>query len=51
MIVTILVASIGALMKEYGGFEAILHFIRKTFKGKKGGMVKLPIFYYCPANA
>jgi Na+/H+ antiporter NhaC len=39
MIVTILVASIGALMKEYGGFEAILHFIRKTFKGKKGGML------------
>ncbi len=38
MIVTILVASIGALMKEYGGFEAILQFIEKHFSGKKGGM-------------
>lgn len=38
MIVTILVASLGSLMKEYGGFEWILQFIRKHFKGKKGGM-------------
>ncbi|MDO4393631.1 MAG: Na+/H+ antiporter NhaC family protein [Bacillota bacterium] len=37
MVVAILVASIGALMKEYGGFEAILTFIRKNFKGKIGG--------------
>jgi Na+/H+ antiporter NhaC len=39
MIVTILVASISALMKEYGGFEAILEFIRKHFKSHKGGML------------
>ena len=38
MIVTILVASISALMKEYGGFEAILQFIRRHAKSKKGGM-------------
>ena len=38
MIVTILVASIASLMKEYGGFEAILEFIRKHFNGKRGGM-------------
>ena len=38
MIVTILVASISALMKEYGGFEAVLAFIRRRAKGKKGGM-------------
>lgn len=38
IIVTILVASISALMKEYGGFAAILAFIRRTFKGIKGGM-------------
>ncbi len=37
MIVTILVASIGALMKEFGGFEFILSSIRKMFKGNKGG--------------
>ena len=39
MIVTILVASISALMKEYGGFEAILSFIRNHAKSKKGGML------------
>ena len=38
IIVTLLVASIGALMRANGGFEAILKFIRKTAKGKKGGM-------------
>lgn len=38
MIVTILVSSIGALMKEYGGFESILSFIRRHFNGHKGGM-------------
>ena len=38
MIVTILVASISALMREHGGFEAILAFIRKHFRSKKGGM-------------
>ena len=38
MIVTILVASIAALMKENGGFEAILAFIRKNAGSKRGGM-------------
>lgn len=38
MIVTILVASISALMRENGGFEAILSFIRKMSRSKKGGM-------------
>ena len=38
MIVTILVASIAALMKENGGFEAILAFIRKNADSKRGGM-------------
>ena len=38
MIVTILVASIASLMKENGGFEAILSLIRKKAKGKRGGM-------------
>ncbi len=42
MIVTILVASISALMREYGGFEAILAFIRKRARTAKGG--KLGIF-------
>ena len=38
MIVTILVASIAALMKENGGFEAILEFIRQKADSKRGGM-------------
>lgn len=43
MVVAILVASIGALMKEYGGFEAILSFIRKRFRGKIGGRLGIGI--------
>lgn len=38
IIVTILVASIGALIDEHGGFSAILDFIRKHFNGRRGGM-------------
>ncbi|MGN0433456.1 MAG: Na+/H+ antiporter NhaC family protein [Bilifractor sp.] len=38
MIVTILVASISALMEEYGGFEAILELIRKFSRSKRGAM-------------
>lgn len=37
MIVTILVASLGSLMKEFGGFEFILQLIRRSFKSRKGG--------------
>lgn len=43
MVVTILVASMGALMKEYGGFEWILQTIKKTFKGRKGGKLGIGI--------
>lgn len=43
MIVTILVASIGALMREFGGFEFILHAIRKMFKSKRGGELGIGI--------
>jgi Na+/H+ antiporter NhaC len=37
MIVTILVASLGALIEKNGGFDAILSFIRTHFHGQKGG--------------
>ena len=37
MIVTILAASISAIMRDGGGFEAILTFIRTYFKGQRGG--------------
>ncbi len=38
MIVTILVASISALMEAFGGFAAILALIRRFSKGKRGAM-------------
>ena len=37
--VAILVAAMCALIREYGGFEALLQFIRRVFKGKKGGQL------------
>ncbi len=43
MVVTILVSSIAALIRENGGFAAILGFIRKHFSGKKGGMTGIAL--------
>ena len=37
--VAILVAAICALIREYGGFDALLYGIKKVFKGKKGGQI------------
>ncbi len=37
--VAILVSAMCALIREYGGFEALLSAIRKVFKGKKGGQL------------
>ena len=37
--VAILVAAMCALIREYGGFDALLAFIRKLFKGNKGGQL------------
>ncbi len=37
--VAILVSAICALIQEYGGFTALLGFIRRIFKGKKGGQL------------
>lgn len=37
MVVAILVAAIGALIKANGGFDAILGFIKKNAKGQSGG--------------
>ena len=37
IMVTILVASMCALIREHGGFEALLAFIRRVFKGRIGG--------------
>ena len=37
IMVTILVSSMCGLMREHGGFAALLAFIRKVFKGRVGG--------------
>ena len=37
ILVTILVSALCGLMRAYGGFEALLAFIRRTFKGAVGG--------------
>jgi len=37
IMVTVLVSAICALIREYGGFEALLRFIRKVFRGRIGG--------------
>ena len=37
IMVTILVSAMCGLIREYGGFEALLAFIRRTFKGQIGG--------------
>ena len=37
--VAVLVAALCGLIREYGGFDALLYMIRKIFKGKKGGQI------------
>lgn len=37
--VAILVSAICALIREYGGFEALLNGIKRVFKGRKGGQL------------
>lgn len=39
IVVTILVSAICALIREYGGFDALLAGIKKVFRGKKAGQV------------
>jgi Na+/H+ antiporter NhaC len=43
IIVAILVSAMGALMKEYGGFDYILYVIKKYFKGKNGGQLGIAV--------
>ena len=37
--VAILVSAICGLVRQYGGFEALLYFIKSVFKGNKGGQL------------
>ncbi len=38
-VISIVVACIGALIKEYGGIDAVINFIRRRIKGKKGAQL------------
>ena len=37
--VAVLVAAMCALIREFGGFDALLSFIQRVFRGKKGGQL------------
>ena len=39
IIVTVLVSAICALIREFGGFDALLYGIKKVFRGKRGGQI------------
>lgn len=41
--VAILVAALCALIRVYGGFDALLYGIKKVFKGKKGGQLGMGV--------
>ena len=41
--VAILVSALCALIKEYGGFEALLNGLYRTFKGYKGGLLGIGV--------
>jgi len=41
--VAILVSAVCALIREHGGFDALLNGIKKIFKGKKGGQIGIGV--------
>ena len=41
--VAVLVSAICALIREYGGFDAVLYGIRRVFKGKRGGQLGMGV--------
>ena len=41
--VAVLVAALSALMREHGGFDALLYGIQKIFKGKKNGQLGMGV--------
>ncbi len=43
IIVTLLVSMLSALMREYGGFDALLYGIKKVFKGNVGGQLGISL--------
>ena len=41
--VAVLVAALCALIREAGGFDALLHFIRRIFRGNRGGQLGMGV--------
>ena len=41
ILVTVLVTMLSALMRHFGGFDALLYFVKRTFKGKAAGQLGL----------
>ena len=39
ILVTILVTMLSGIMRHFGGFDALLYFVKRTFKGKVGGQL------------
>ena len=39
ILVTVLVTMLSGLMRHFGGFDALLYFVKRTFKGKVGGQL------------
>ena len=39
IMVTVLVTMLSGIMRHFGGFDALLHFVKRTFKGKVGGQL------------
>ena len=39
ILVTVLVTMLSGIMRHFGGFDALLHFVKRTFKGKVGGQL------------
>ena len=39
ILVTVLVTMLSGIMRHFGGFDALLHWVKRTFKGKVGGQL------------
>ena len=39
ILVTVLVTMLSGIMRHFGGFDALLYFVKRTFKGKVGGQL------------
>ena len=43
--VAILVSAMGALIRAYGGFDALLYGVKKVFRGRKGGQLGMACWW------